>query len=181
MKKSISVLLLLVVTSVLLVACASKENDNQTGDNAQVDINTIHEKVKEELGEDYYPEMELTIDELSNRVDIDPTIIKAHVAEIPMMSVHVDTFIAIEAKEGKGDEVEEALAAYKDNLISQSMQYPMNEAKVEATEVVRHGDYVFLSMLGAIDDNNDSDSAEGLEFAEKENQRVIDVINSFFN
>ena len=37
-----------------------------------------------------------------------------------MISAHVDTFIAIKAKEGKGEEVEKALTSYRDYLINDS-------------------------------------------------------------
>lgn len=178
MKKNLNVLLFVLLVSVLLAACTPREND---GTGNSVNINEIHEKVKEELGEDYLPSMELSLEELSVRTGINPANVEEFVAEIPMIGVYVDTFIAVQAADGEGDAVEASLTTYKDQMIEQSMQYPMNMAKVEATEVVRHGDYVFFTMLGALDDVNDPDSAEGLKFAQDENQRVISVINSFFN
>ena len=181
MKKRISVLLLAIMASVLLVACAPKDNDNGTGETGNVDIKEVHEKVKSELGEDYFPSMELTLDDLVGRTGVNPDNVDEFIAEIPMMSVHVDTFIAVKANESDGEAVEASLEGYHNEILEQSANYPMNVAKVNASKVIRNGDYVFFVMLGAMDDDNDMDSSDAAKFAEKENQRAIDVINSFFN
>lgn len=181
MKKTISVLLLSLMASVLLVACAPKDNDNGTGETGNVDIKEVHEKIKSELGEDYFPSMELTLDELVGRTGVNPDNVDEFIAEIPMMSVHVDTFIAVKANDSEGEAVEASLEGYHNEILEQSANYPMNVAKVNASKVIRHGDYVFFVMLGAMDDDNDMDSSDAANFAEKENNRAIDVINSFFN
>lgn len=181
MIKRINILLLLVIASGLLVACAPKENEGGAAGTENVDITAVHEKVRDELGEDYFPSMELTLDELVDRTEIDPTNVNSFIAEIPMMSVHVDTFIAIKANDGEGEVVDTSLNTYQKYLTDQASNYPMNIAKVNASKVVRHGDYVFFVMLGAMDDVNDPDSSEAAQAAEVENQRAVDVINSFFN
>ena len=172
MKKTTKVLLLLIL-SLGLVACGP-------GASASVDINKVHEKVKEDLGQDYIPSMELGMNELVNLTEIDSNLIEDFIAEVPMMSTHIDTFIAIQAVEGKGEEVETSLQEYYAFLNDSILNYPMNLAKVKTAKVTRHGDYVFFTMLGDFDDLNDSESAAGLDFAEKENQRAVDSINTFF-
>jgi len=93
------------------------------------------------------------------------------------MSAHVDTFIGIKAKEGKADAVEADLNAYRDNVVENSMQYPMNEEKVKASEVVRKGDYVFFVMLGQIPDETITDTAT---FAKEQMQIGLDKIEELF-
>ena len=176
MNRKFKFILLMIIMSGLLLGCTAKNDDEGQED---VSISKVHEKIKEELGEDYFPSMELTVDELADRTGIDRANVEEAIAEIPMMSVHVDTFIAIEAKDA--DAVEASLNAYHKDLQDQASNYPMNIAKVNASKVVRHGDYVFFVMLGAMDDVNDPDSSEAATFAKKENQRAIDVIDSFFN
>ena len=39
---------------------------------------------------------------------------------------------------------EKALTSYRDYLINDSLQYPMNVPKVNASSVLREGDYVFF-------------------------------------
>ena len=120
--------------------------------------------------------MEMTKEDLVTQSGVKAEDIEDFIAEIPMISTHVDTFYAIKAVEGKGEDVEKALNEYRDTLIDNSMNYPMNIEKVNATQVVRHGDYVFLVMLGAIDESEEPTA----DFAKEEVQKGIDAINAFF-
>ena len=49
--------------------------------------------------------------------DFSPELCESYVAEMPMISTFVETFIGAKAKEGKGDEVETALNAYRDIVL----------------------------------------------------------------
>lgn len=160
-----------------LVGCSTVGNNDE---NYDVNLSQIHEQVKQELGEDYLPSREMELSEIEELTKIDEGDINEYIAEAPLISAHVDTFIAIEAKDGKGDTIAEGLEKYQTYLVDQSMQYPMNLAKVEAAKVVQHGDYVFFLMLGKTDDSMDADSEEALTFAKSEVERVENVINSFF-
>ena len=84
------------------------------------------------------------------------------VAEQPMISMHPDLFIGIEATEGNAEAVEAALQAYQEYLINDSMQYPMNLAKVSACQVLRYDNYVFLA------------------FAQAEVQKAVDALDAVF-
>lgn len=147
----------------------------------KINLADIHTAVKTAYGESYIPNMEYDEQTLLDIYGIGKDLYDSYIAEGPMISVHVDNFVAIEAKKGKGEEVEKLLAAYRDNLIKDSMQYPMNIAKVQASEVVRHGDYVFFIMLGAISDEAETmDEEAALTFAKEENQIAVKTINGFF-
>ena len=90
-----------------------------------------------------------------------------------MMSAHVDTFVAVKAKEGKAEEVEQILQTYQDNLLNNSLQYPMNLGKVEGAKLYRNGDYVFYFILGGYpDDVDEIDSKKAKEM----NQIGVDAI-----
>ncbi|UJF15402.1 DUF4358 domain-containing protein [Jeotgalibaca sp. MA1X17-3] len=160
-----------------LIGCSPSDRNNE---NKNVELSKVHEQVKQELGEDYLPSREMDLGEIEELTNIDEADVKEYIAEAPLMSTHVDTFIAVEAKDGKGDSIAEGLEKYRTYLVDQSMQYPMNLAKVEAAKVVQHGDYVFFLMVGKIDDSFDGDSKEALDFATAEVERVEKVINSFF-
>lgn len=174
MKKIIVMLLAISMLAVFAVGCAPKVVDKD------VDIKEIHTAVKDSLGEDYVPNMDLDEETLENMLGVKAEDIEEFIAQTPMISVSVDTFIAIKAKEGKADTIEEALNSYRKNLVENSMQYPMNLAKVNASEVVRHGDYLFFIMLGKFDDRDDATEEEQLEFAKEEVKNVEEVINKFF-
>lgn len=178
MKKIIGLFLASLMVVSFIVACTPQTGDEDTA--KDVDIDEIHEKIKEEFGEDYIPDREMELEELENLTGVKEEDIDEYIAESPMISVNIDTFIAIEAEDGKGDSVEEALESYRTNIVENSMMYPMNQAKASAAKVVRHGDYIFFLMIGKYDDREDITEEEALEFAEDEIQRAEDIIDSFF-
>ncbi|MGJ0847062.1 DUF4358 domain-containing protein [Tissierella praeacuta] len=175
MKKVFGLFLAMIIMVTFLGGCATKENGSKV-----VDLKEVHVAVKEALGEDYYPDRELTTEEIMNFTGIKAEDMETFIAESPMINVSVDTFIAIKAKEGKGDIIEEGLEKYRKYLIQDSFQYPMNIAKVNSSKIVRHGDYLFFLMLGKYDDREEATDEERLEFAKAEIQKVEDVINKFF-
>ncbi len=100
-------------------------------------------------------------------------------AEGTMISMHVDTFVAIHAKEGNLENVQNALNNYRDVLINDTMQYPMNQLKIQGSKVFTHKDYVFFIMLGFVDDSMlDAEEDTAIAEYEKMNQKVIDKITS---
>ena len=101
------------------------------------------------------------------------------IAEISMMSVHVDTFVAIKAKEGQADAVEQKLTEYREYLLNDTLQYPMNIPKIQASQVVREGDYVFFVQLGHVE-NDMLDEDELLKKYQESNQLAVDAIQEQF-
>lgn len=180
MKRSIVILLVLVMAMSVLSACAPKKDEDK-GVAKEVDIKEVHSKIKEELGEDYLPEEEVDLDMITDISGIKAEDVEESILEWPMMTMNIDRFIAIKAKEGKGDAIEEGLNEYKRHMIEDEFKYPMNLPKVNASKVVRQGDYVFYLVLGANDDNmEDAEGKEALEFAEKEVDKVVAIIDGFF-
>ena len=147
---------------------------------ADVSISEIHEAVKAAYGENYIPSMAYEEQQLNEIYGINTDNVEEFILEAPMISAHVDTFAAIKAKEGKGEEVEAELNAYRDILVNDTMQYPSNLAKISASQVVRHGDYVFFVMLGAFNKDMDASEDEQAKFAQEQTQIGVDAINAFF-
>lgn len=144
-----------------------------------VKLDDVVQSVKDAYGEDYIPSMEIPKEQLSDIYGLNLDDVEEVYAEGPMISAHVDTFIAVKAKEGKGEEVEKQLKEYHDYVLENSLQYPSNEAKVQASQVVRYGDYVFYVILGAFDENSTSEG-EQAQFAKEQTQKGLDAIESFF-
>lgn len=158
----------------------SKENtENENSQSEDETLNQIHQAVKDVYGEDYIPSMSYDDEMLLQVFNVDPAWCEAYIAEGPMISAHVDTFIGIKAAEGMGDNIEKALTEYQDMMINNSRQYPMNQLKVEASQVVRHDDYVFFVLLGHIPEEVEDEEA-GLEAAKESNQKAVDAIDEFF-
>lgn len=175
MKKRIIMLLAISMLAVFAVGCTPKK-----GEVKDVDIKEIHTAVKESLGEDYTADRDLEKEELEGIVKVKAEDMEEYIAQAPMISVGVDNFIAIKAKEGKADEIEAGLNNHRKYLVEDSMQYPMNIAKINASKVIRHGDYLFFVMLGKYDDRDNVTEEQALEFAQEETKKVEDIINGFF-
>lgn len=188
MRKSIYAIVLF-MTAVSLTACGGK-GSTESGDSGSavestqavtVDLEKVHQAVKDLYGENYIPSSPYDAQTLYDLFGIPEELCDEFIAEGPMISVHVDTFLAVKAKEGKGAEAEKKLNDYRTMLIEDSMQYPMNQSKVEASEVIRHGDYVFFVMLGTASDEAMSEGEEAaLKSAQEENKKAVDAINGFF-
>ena len=164
---------------VVTVGCSS---DN--GGNASIDdtgkLAEAHTAVKEAYGEMYLPNMPMETQQLEEIYGVKADDVKEFIAESPMISMHPDVFIGIEAAEGKVDAVEEALLAYKEQDIAMGGHYPQNLAKVQATEVIKIRNHVFLVRLGAPNENMDATEAEATEFAKAETQKAVDAIKGVF-
>lgn len=174
--RKIAVILL---TSVFLVGLLSGcTTDNNK---VEVDLDNILEAVKLEMGEAYYPDRDIEINELMDYTGLKEEQIEEFIAQAPMITLGVDTFIAIKATEGNGDNVYAGLEKYRKFLVEESFQYPMNLPKVNTAKVVQFGDYSFFIMLGEYNDSiEDIESDEAREYYESEVARVEKVIVEFF-
>lgn len=144
-------------------------------------LEQAHEAVKQVYGDNYIPNMPYDAIALKEVFGVDDSLYDAFIAEGPMISVNIETFIGVKAKEGKAADVAAALEGYRKNQLDAAVQYPMNMVKAEASQVVTHGDYVFFVMLGAADmETEEKGEKEALESAKQNNQIGIDAISSIF-
>lgn len=179
-----------IMTAAVLASCGGgNTSQNQTTQQTttpeptttqkEVALSEVHEAVKAVYGENYIPNMPFDAQYLADVCGISEDMYEEAIAEGPMISVHVDTFMAFRAKEGQADAIEEKLTAYRDYLLNDTMQYPMNMPKIEASQVVREGDYVFFVMLGQAEDTMAEEDARLKQFKES-NQLAVDAINAQF-
>lgn len=176
MKRFLILMLVGIMLTGVLAGCAGKQSVRK-----DVDLSEVLNAVKAELGEDYYPNRDMELSEVKDFTGLSDDQIEEFIAQVPMISVGVDTFIAIKATEGNGDAVYKGLEKYRTYLVEESLQYPMNLPKVNAAKVVQYGDYSFFIMLGRYNDEiEDAESDEAREFAESEVARIEKVIGEFF-
>ncbi len=144
-------------------------------------MQAIKQSVVDQIGEDYWPNMMITPDLLEGIYGITSDMYVDYMAEMPMISTNVDTLIVVWAKEGKVQEVEDALNAYRDMLIDDTFQYPMNVGKIQASMVETVGDFVCFVQLGAdVMDLLEEGDDKVIEHCEKQNKRVLDALDSTF-
>ncbi len=189
-KKLLFLIICITLTlSITLVGCSQNNNSSSSSSSSSKssssnsNITKIDEaltKVKSLYPADLFPTMEIDKETLVDKYGIHKDDIKSYKALGPMMSAHVDTFIAIESTDGKASEVESSLKKYKDEF-EKDMHYPSNLDKVKASQVVKHGDDVYYIILGDMSTASDSATEEQLvELAKSEVKKAVDSINSLY-
>lgn len=159
--------------------------DDGAGNNEMIDTTSgwseemtqIRAAVVAALGEDYWPNMEIPAEILETNYGITSDMYDDFMAECPMISTNVDTLLIIKAKDDKVEAVEEALNAYRDKMVNDSFQYPMNVGKVQASRIQRYGNYVCFVQLGA----STTDVAENgdeavIAHCQEQNELALEVI-----
>ena len=158
-----------------MVGCGSQGDDKDTY--RVVEMTTIKDAIVGELGENYWPSMPLDSEMLEGWTGVAPDMYEDFLAEIPMISTNVDTLIVVRAKEDQAEAVEKALNDYRDANVSNTMQYPQNIGKIQASKVERLGNYVIYVQLGGdVMDIIDQGDEAVIVHCQEVNDRVIDII-----
>lgn len=135
------------------IGCGSKKDEADQGKKIKdVAVADITAKVQEAYGENYVASYQFTEEDLKNTLGLNPEDYEEAVANGPMISTHVDTFVAVKAKPDKKDAVKTALEAYQTRLKEDTFQYPMNLPKIQASVIKEYDNYVFFIMLGFADE-----------------------------
>lgn len=146
----------------------------------EVSLNSIVNAIKTAYGENYLPNMEMDSDMISSKFGLEADSYTEIYAETPMIGAHPDTLLIVKAADGRLDDVKAKLDAYREQLVSDTMQYPMNIAKINASQVVVKGDYAAFILLGAINENEDASDEEQESFAQEQENIGIEAFNKCF-
>lgn len=143
----------------------------------KVSLSKLHKAVKKAYGKNYIPNMALDKKTLQEVYGLSPNLYQNAIGEVPMISTHSDTFIAVKAKKGKTKAVKKALTNYQTKLKKDTMQYPMNQLKIQASKVVSYDNYVFFILLGQLPKNTDeTNESKVINAFEKQNNIAIKAI-----
>ena len=140
-------------------------------------LSKLRENVKEELGENYWPEVSLSEEELEAKTGITQDMYIEFLAEEPSLQANIDTMIIVHAKEDCVGAVEQALEEYRSRLIEENKQYPQNYGKASASRMETIENYICFVQLGA--DTTivaNKGEKEILAYCQEENERAIDVL-----
>lgn len=141
------------------------------------EMNTIKTAVVDALGESYWPNTAIPPEILEGMYGITPDMYSDYMGEMPMISTNVDTLLIIKANDDKVEAVAEALNTYRDNLVADTFQYPMNLGKIQASRIETFGNYVCFVQLGAeavIDDQTSEE--QSIIKCQEQNELAIEVI-----
>lgn len=142
-----------------------------------VTLTQLKDSVKELMGDRYWPEVDLTREELEQRTGITEDMYVDFLAEKQVLDAHIDTMIIIHAREAKVGAIEEALERYRTNVIEENRNYPQNLCKAEASRMETIENYVCFVQLGA--DTTivaDQGQDEIIAFCQEENERALYVL-----
>lgn len=127
----------------------------------------------------YWPDMALEPDMLEMSFGISADMYEDYMAEMPMMSAHVDTLVIIRAKDDKVEAVREALEAYREAKVNDTMQYPMNLGKIQASRVETIGSYVMFVQLGGDTTQAEEKGEEAVvALCQERNDKVIEAVRA---
>lgn len=134
-------------------------------------------EVKELLGDNYWPEVNLSAAELEKLTGITEDMYVDFLAERQILDAHIDTMIIIHAKEDYVGTIEQAIETYRSGLIEQNRNYPQNLSKARASRIETINDYICFVQLGAdttalADRGNEAVMAHCLE----ENEKALYVL-----
>ena len=123
------------------------------------EIDLVRNAIAKMYGTQYFPNVKVHADAeylkmyLADTLKMDEAWVEDIVIEVPMISANVDTLILVKPSAGNAENVLTALNNYKNYLINETFQYPMNVARIQRAVVEQVGDYVCFSILGgAVDD-----------------------------
>ena len=202
MKKKLAGMLLMGTLALSMAACGNGQDKNtgaatETGvestegtvestgtsvesteaENAGTPLQNAKKAVTDALGDDYWPDSEIPEEMLNETYGVSADLYDAYLGECPMISVNVDTLLIIHAKDGKVEDVENALNAYRDSLVNDTMQYPMNLGKIQASRVERIGDYVCFVQLGADTSSVEEQGDEAvITYCQEQNELALEAI-----
>lgn len=142
-----------------------------------VTLTQLKDSVKELLGDQYWPEVDLTKEELERNTGITEDMYVDFLAEKQVMDAHIDTMIIIHAKEAEVGAIEAALEKYRENLIEENRNYPQNLCKAQASRMETIENYVCFVQLGA-DTTVVADKGEDemIAYCQEENERALYVL-----
>lgn len=161
-----------------LTGC-SKTGSSAVGTEAgyrdDVSTQTLVEAVASELEDDYWADEELPPELLDDWYGISDDMYDEYYGQTPMISSNVDALIVVKASDGKLTDVEDALDTYRESMVQDTFQYPVNIPKIQASEIRTFGSYVCFVQLGA-DMNGVEDEEEAVKVCQEMNGRALSVI-----
>ena len=148
---------------------------------ATPEINSVFEAVSNAYGEDFYADSERDEAFLTEKVGVNMDDVESFFCNTATDTTHPDIFVGVKAKDSSAaNSVETALEDYRESLVNGAKaDTSFNAHKVNSSEVIRHGNYVFLVMLGRTD-NTITDATDAMTFAKDQVKIAVDKIAEFF-
>lgn len=158
-----------------------RNNEGSNPGEESVSIYIPMSKIKNEvvniLGENYWPDKQLTVAELRTETGITEEMYDDFLAEKMNIETDIDIMIILKAKAEYLPEIEKMLNAYRDSLLVKYRERPQELGKVQASRIEVIEPYICFVQLGA-----DTEAAiekgdeEVIALCQQENERAVDII-----
>ena len=155
------------------------ENADEYGEysDAYLPMEEIKEAVTNILGENYWPDRQLTVGELNAETGIGEEMYDDFLAEKLNAETDIDMMIIVKAKAEYLTEIETMMNAYRDALIVKYADRPQELGKVQASRIEVVDRYVCYVQLGAdTSEAAEKGDEEVLTVCQQENERAVDII-----
>lgn len=140
------------------------------------EMSAIRQAVVDALGENYWPNTQIPTEYLE-AYGLTGDMYVDFWGEMPLIGTNVDMIIVIKAAEGQIDAVEGVLNAYRDVQVNDTMQYPMNVGKIQASRIEVVGDWACFVQLGADTmDLMDVGDEEVIRHCQEQNEMALEAI-----
>lgn len=161
---------------------AATKSTKKTKKKKAPSLNKVYKAVKAAYGDDYIPNVKLRKEEANEVYGLKSSWYSGIVAERPMMSAHCDELIIVKAKNNSSKKkIKSALVKYQKALIEDTMQYPVNQTKLQASKIYVKGNYVCFFVLGSIDNKTvEQGEAKALAAYKKQNEKAVKAINKLY-
>lgn len=153
----------------------SSQAPDEGQDGISEEMSSIRQAVVDAMGENYWPDTQIPAEYLEG-YGLTADMYVDFWGEMPMISTNVDTIMIVKAAEGQTEAVEGVLNAYRDVQVNDTLQYPMNVGKVQASQIQVIGDYVCFVQLGA--DTMDLEDEESILHCQEQNQMALEAIEN---
>ncbi|MCI8585079.1 MAG: DUF4358 domain-containing protein [Lachnospiraceae bacterium] len=174
MKKSLTAVMAAVC---LLFGCGRVDAEKEEpGYRDDVSAQALVEAVAQDLADEYWPDSTLAPEFLEDWYGISDEMYEEYYGQTPMISANVDTLIVVKAREDHLNEVEQALTAYRESVIKDTFQYPMNIPKIQASQIRTFGKYVCFVQLGGFMEGIEDDEEAAIEVCRKMNEQALSVM-----
>ena len=154
------------------------KNDNIIRQNdVYLTLKQLRDKVKDELGERYWPDVLLSEEELEKKTGITKDMYVDFLAEVQSINTNIDLMIIINAREDYIGTIEQKLEGYRSLVIDENQKYPQNLGKAKASRMETIENYICFVQLGA-DTTVVAGKGENeiISYCQEENERAIDVL-----
>lgn len=151
-------------------------SDEETG-SGYILMNMMKEATAEVLGENYWPDKQLTKQELETETGISEELYVEYLAEKQKVETDIDMMIIIKAKPERLTEIEDLLDVYRDSLLVKYKERPQELGKASASRIEIIDNFICFVQLGG---DTSSAAQKGDEdviaWCQQENEKAVAAI-----